>query len=125
MKVKRDKKLEKYSHDENTSESAKNLKSKKKYKLHPDVPTGNCDELQVADTQIVDKTLKNVDANIFKYFKELISEDEKTRLEAALHLFQRLQRNKDQEKVRMLRLNEILPNVNYFSHRDKESCPTL
>ncbi|TMW51016.1 hypothetical protein DOY81_003886 [Sarcophaga bullata] len=99
MKVKHDKKLEKYSHDENSLASEKELKkSKKKQKLHTAVPTENCDELQVADTQTVDKTLKSVDANIFKYFKELISEDEKTRMEAALHLFQQLQRNKDQEK---------------------------
>lgn len=125
MKVKHDKKLEKFSHNENSLESAKELKSKKKHKLHTAVPKENCDELQVADAQTVDKTLKSVDANIFKYFKELISEDEKTRLEAALHLFQQLQRNKDQEKVRMSRLNETLPNVNYFSCRDKESCPTL
>lgn len=102
MKIKQDKKLEKDSNNESSLEPSKELiRLKKKQKLSSVVEVQNRDEIQVADAQIVDKAPRSIDANIFKYFKDITSEEEKTRMEAALHLFQQLQRNKDQEKVGM------------------------
>lgn len=101
MKIKKDKKQEERSHDEEATEQTKETKkSNKKPKLtKPDVENGG-EETAVQSAPANDKPLKSVDTNIFKYFKELTSDEEKTRMEAALHLLQQIHRTKEQEKVR-------------------------
>ncbi|XP_061393037.1 myb-binding protein 1A [Musca vetustissima] len=99
MKIKKDKKAEKRpQNSEAQEESTAAVKAKKKQKINKE----NGDEGEVANEQEAPaKTkaaIKTLDTNIFKYFKDLTSDEEKVRLEAAVHLLQQLQRNKDEDK---------------------------
>ncbi|KAM7347042.1 MYB binding protein 1a [Cochliomyia hominivorax] len=95
MKIKKDKKPGKRSMDKESSEHSQ--KSKKNFKLSTNEQE-NGEEETAQSTPANDKPLKSVDTNIFKYFKELTSDEEKTRMEAALHLLQQIHRTKEQEK---------------------------
>lgn len=103
MKVKKDKKAEKRVKDAETQEEPQpSVKSHKKAKLSK--VNGNDNDEGTAETQttpvpVAEKSIKSVDSNIFKFFKDLTSDEEQTRMEAALHLVQQLGRNKDEEKV--------------------------
>ncbi|XP_073828104.1 MYB binding protein 1a [Musca autumnalis] len=98
MKIKKDKKAEKRSQGSETQEeSIAAVKSKKKQKLNKE----NGDEVGEVAEETPAKTkatIKTLDTNIFKYFKDLTSDEEKQRLEAAVHLLQQLNRNKDEDK---------------------------
>lgn len=96
------KKVEKRSRDEGPSESTVDTKiSNKKLKVEKQEQSQNGDDEATVKQPMgaSDKPLKSVDVNIFKYFKDLTSEEEKTRTEAALHLLQQIQRTKETDKV--------------------------
>ncbi|KAI8122708.1 Myb-binding protein 1A [Lucilia cuprina] len=99
MKIKKDKKLEKRSHDEEPpKEEKEHKKSSKKQKLNNVEKENGDDKTETESTPATDKSFKSVDVNIFKYFKELTNDEEKTRMEAALHLLQQIHRTKEPEK---------------------------
>lgn len=100
MKVKKDKKAEKRSQngDEAQEESSAALKAKKKQKLSKENANDEDGELEAPPAK-TKAAIKTLDTNIFKYFKDLTSDEEKLRLEAAVQLLQQLNRNKDDDKV--------------------------
>lgn len=105
MKIKKDKKLENSSHDEESAKLTKQpKKSNKKLKLNSVEKSNGDDETTTQSTPVADKSFKSVDTNIFKYFNDLTNDEEKTRMEAALHLLQQIHRTKEPEMVRILLL---------------------
>ncbi|XP_005184002.2 myb-binding protein 1A [Musca domestica] len=99
MKVKKDKKAEKrpQNGDETQEETASALKAKKKQKLSKEIANNEDGELEAPPAK-TKAAIKTLDTNIFKYFKDLTSDEEKLRLEAAVQLLQQLNRNKDDDK---------------------------
>lgn len=110
MKIKKDKKVEKRSKDEETSEQKQESKKSHKKMKVAKVEAENGDDETTTQPAPAEKSLKSVDTNIFKYFKDLTNEEEKTRMEAALHLLQQLSRTKDEEK-RQKELNYTLKRL--------------
>lgn len=105
MKVKKDKKPEKRTKDDGEveEETAPSKKSQKKTKINRETPEDDCEPVatkNAEDTQSKTRVgIKMMDTNIFKYFKDLTNEEEKSRLDAAALLLQQLSRSKEEDKV--------------------------
>lgn len=134
MKVKKDKKPEKRTKDDGEveEETAPPKKSQKKTKINRETPE---DDEPVATNNAEDtksKTrvgIKMMDTNIFKYFKDLTNEEEKSRLDAAALLLQQLSRTKEEDKVCAYRnpyktLSSCLFLL-ILIYRDKRNCNTV
>lgn len=134
MKVKKDKKPEKRTKDDGEveEETAPPKKSQKKTKINRETPeddepvaTNNAEDTQ-SKTRV---GIKMMDTNIFKYFKDLTNEEEKSRLDAAALLLQQLSRTKEEDKVCANRNPyETLSSCLFLLiliYRDKRNCNTV
>lgn len=92
MKIKKDKMQEKLCHE-----------FYKKTKLsNPSIENVDFKNVTQSTPANNDKSLKSLDGNIFSYFKELTSDEENTRMEAALHLLKQIHRTEEPGKVKFL-----------------------